>query len=168
MVYPQPITDSRSISLFGPQRKRHAGNCNVVKDPWAILLEAVYRHEPALPKPKAGECLSYLEQAEEYFNAAMQGRALGVKPVLLYYSLLNPAKCLILVRNPTLDMAQARHGLVATPKGRATLGDEILVKKSGKYVNIFDKLMIALEGGAGASFKTLEVRHLLPQILPGH
>ncbi len=124
-----------------------------VKDPWAILLEAAYRHEPALPKPKADECLSYLEQAEEYFNAAMQGRALGVKPVRLYYSLLNLAKCLILVRNPTLDMAQARHGLVATPKGRATLGDQFSVKKSGKYVNIFDKLMIALEGGTGASFK---------------
>jgi hypothetical protein len=47
-----------------------------------------------------------LEQAEEYFKAASQGGVLRVKPVLLYYSLLNLAKCVILVRNPTLDMAR--------------------------------------------------------------
>jgi hypothetical protein len=139
-----------------------------VKDPWAILFEAVYRHKPALADTKVQECLSYLEQAEDYFKAAQQGNVVRVKPVLLYYSLLNLAKCVILVRNPTLDMARARHGLVTAPQAKSTLGDRISVKNSARFVNVFDKLMIALEGGTTASVGTLEVRHLLPQIVPGH
>ncbi len=67
-----------------------------VKDPWAILFEAVYRSK--LPKRKIREALSYLEQAEDYFNAGSQGWRLNVKPVLLYYSMLNLAKCLLMLR----------------------------------------------------------------------
>ena len=84
-----------------------------MKDPWAILFEAVYRSN--LAKPKVSEALSYLDQAEDYFNAGSQGWRLNVKLVLLYYSMLNLAKCLLIVRSPTLDMTQARHGLSAAP-----------------------------------------------------
>jgi len=69
---------------------------------------------------------------------------MNVKPVLLYYSMLNLAKCLLIVREPSLDMAQARHGLVATPQERAILGDRIGIKSSPKYVNVFGQLVNAL------------------------
>jgi hypothetical protein len=111
--------------------------------------------------------LSYLGQAEEYFNAAAQLERMDVKPVLLYYSLMNLAKCLIAVRNPALEMSLARHGLSAKPKGRAILGDRITVKKSLTYVNVFEELMKATEAH-GAAFADLEVRDLLAQIVPGH
>lgn len=138
-----------------------------VKHPWAILFEAVYRHKPKLPKNRVDECLSYLGQAEEYFNAAAQLARIDVKPVLLYYSLMNLAKCLIAVRNPALDMSRARHGLSANPKGKAVLGDRISVKKSATNVNVFDDLTKATEGH-GASLTDLEVRDLLAQVVPGH
>jgi hypothetical protein len=136
-----------------------------VRDPWAILFEAVYRSK--LPKVRINETLSYLEQAEDYFNAGNQGWRLNVKPVLLYYSMLNLAKSILVVRNSSLDMAQARHGLVAVPQGRAILGDLISLRTSQRYVNVFSELIQSLEGRK-PTFGDLQVRHLLSQILLGH
>jgi hypothetical protein len=138
-----------------------------VKDPWATLNEAVYRSD--IPRRRIDEALYYLEQAEDYFNAGTQtsGR-ISVKPVLLYYSLLNLAKCLLAVRRPTLDLSHAYHGLSATrPAQRAILGDEIRVQSSPQRVNAFAETFHLLHGSR-PRFQSLEVRHLLPQILPAH
>jgi hypothetical protein len=124
----------------------------------------VYRSD--IPKSKIDEALAYLDQAEDYFNAGNQGR-INVRPVLLYYSMLNLAKCLLIARNPSLAMEQARHGLITIPQGRAILGDRIAIKNSAKYVNVFGELVAALEG-KGLSLRDLQVGHILPQILPGH
>ena len=126
-----------------------------VKDPWATLFEAVYRSNT--PKPRVREALSYLDQAEDYFIAGTQiGGRIGVKPVLLYYSVLNLAKCLIAVRQPSLDLSHAYHGLTATRTHKwAILGDEIKVKTSTKNVNIFSEVMTILNGRA-PNFTSLE------------
>src|ERR1039458_7347205 len=111
-----------------------------VKDPWATLFEAVYRSD--IPKPRVDEAISYLYQAEEYFNAGTQisGR-ISVKPLLLYYSILNLAKSLMAVPRPTLDLSHAYHGLTATRAGKwAILGDEIRVRASVTKVNVFSEL----------------------------
>jgi hypothetical protein len=114
------------------------------------------------------DALSYLDQAEEYFNAGTKAER-SVKPVLLYYSMLNLAKCFVRIRRPQLDLTLARHGLAAKPTGtRAILGDEISIKTSAKLVNILEELLHVLEGSSVAADKTLQVRHLLPQIVPGH
>lgn len=138
-----------------------------VKDPWATLFEAVYRSKIA--KNRIQEALSYLDQAEEYFNAGTEvGGRISVKPLLLYYSVLNLSKCMIAVRKPALDLSHARHGLTATRlHKRAILGDRIGIKTSTITVNAFSELMELLNGRA-PTFKNLEVRDLLPQIVPGH
>jgi len=82
--------------------------------------------------------------------------------------MLNLAKCLIKIRTPLLDMSQARHGLsVKHGPGWAILGDQVSVKASTKFVNIFGQLMQALEG-VSPTFGDVAVRELLPQIVPGH
>lgn len=138
-----------------------------VRDPWATLFEAVYRS--SIPKRRIDEALSYLDQAEEYYNAGTQvGGRISVKPLLLYYSILNLSKCMIAARKPGLDLSHAMHGLTATrPHPRAILGDEVGVKTSASHVNIFSELMTILDGHAPA-LRNLQVRHVLPQILPGH
>jgi YaaC-like Protein len=138
-----------------------------VKDPWATLFEAVYRS--GIQRARVDEALSYLDQAEHYFNAGTQvGGRISVKPVLLYYSVLNLAKSLLAARNTALDLSGARHGLSADHSHlRATLGDVIRVSTSTKYVNVFPEVMRLLTGRLPA-FGKLEVRHLLPQILPAH
>jgi hypothetical protein len=137
-----------------------------VRDPWAILNEAVYRSKGLTVKDR-DEALSYIEQAEEYFNGGVQGGR-SVKPVLLYYSMLNLAKCLIKTRKPALDMSQARHGLTVTHRGDwAVLGDKVSAKSSSRYVNVFEELMRELEG-FNPTFGDLAVAEILPQILPGH
>ncbi len=94
-----------------------------VKEPWATLFEAVYRSR--IPKSRVTEALSYLDQSEEYFNAGTQaGGRMSVKPVLLYYSVLNLAKSLLAVRKPNLDLSHAYHGISAARTGQwALLGD---------------------------------------------
>jgi hypothetical protein len=75
---------------------------------------------------------------------------------------------MIAVRKPTVDLSHARHGLTAMRNHkRAILGDEIRIKTSSTTVNVFSELMEVLDGRA-PTFRNLEVRHLLPQILPGH
>jgi len=140
-----------------------------VREPWAILNEAVYRTKAlGVSRAVRDDALSYLEQAEEYFNAGMKVER-SVKPVLLYYSILNLAKSLVRIRRPTLDLTRAKHGLAAKPTGqRAILGDEILTKVSPRFVNMFEELFQVLEGSSASTVGTLQVRHLLPQILPGH
>jgi YaaC-like Protein len=138
-----------------------------VREPWAILNEAVYRTK-GLPQRERDEALAYIDQAEEYFNAGIEGKRPAVKPVLLYYSMLNLAKCLIKVRNHTLDMSRAFHGLsVRHGPGWAVLGDRIAVKTSTTSVNIFERLMSELEN-RGPGLGEIEVRQLLPQIVVGH
>src|SRR5260370_22000229 len=56
-----------------------------VKDPGAILFEAVYRSK--LATRKVHEALSYLDQADDYFNAGRQRWIFNVKPILLYHSM---------------------------------------------------------------------------------
>jgi hypothetical protein len=75
---------------------------------------------------------------------------------------------MIAARKPALDLSHARHGLTATrPLQRAVLGDEIGIKTSATTVNVFSELMSLLDGYS-PTFSNLQVRHLLPQILPGH
>jgi len=138
-----------------------------VKDPWATLFEAIYRSDT--PKHRVEEALSYLDQVEQYFNAGTQiGGRISVKPVLLYYSVLNLAKCLMAVKRQSLDLSHAYHGLSATRTGtRAILGDEIRVRTSTTNVNIFSEVMQILDGRR-PTIRNLNVRHLLPQILPAH
>jgi len=138
-----------------------------VRDPWATLFEAVYR--ATIPKARIDEALSYLDQAEEYYKAGTQaGGRMSVKPLLLYYSILNLSKCMIAARRSTLDLSHAQHGLTATrPHQRAILGDEIGIRTAANRVNIFGELMTILDGTV-PSLRNLQVRHLLPQILPGH
>jgi hypothetical protein len=54
-----------------------------------------------------------------------------------------------------------------SPLNAGALGDVIRVSTSTKYVNVFPEVMRLLTGRLPA-FGKLEVRHLLPQILPAH
>ncbi len=159
MVVPYSFWPTQQTTRQKLQRRLY------VKDPWATLFEAVYRTR--IPKPRSREALSYLEQAEDYFNAGIQsGGKIAVKPVLLYYSILNLAKCLLAVRNRGLDLSRAQHGLsAARNQGRAVLGDQI--RLTGGRIRVFSEMMNLLEGHF-PSFAKLDVRHLLAQILPAH
>ncbi len=161
LTVPYSFWPARKTTRWMMQRRLY------VRDPWAILNEAVYRTKGLKARDK-DEALAYIAQAEEYFNAGIQGGRRSVKPLLLYYSMLNLAKCFIKTRNPSLEMSRARHGLSVEHKGEwAVLGDIVSVKSSTKFVNVFEELMRALEG-VGPTFTEIAVRELLPQIVPGH
>jgi len=161
LAVPYSFWPARKTTRWKMQRRLY------VRDPWAILNEAVYRTKGCKGKDR-DEALAYIEQAEEYFNAGIEGKRPAVKPVLLYYSMLNLAKCLIKVRNPSLDMSHAFHGLsVSHATGWAVLGDRVAVKSSTANVNVFERLLKQLEGSS-PGFGKIKVGELLPQIVVGH
>jgi hypothetical protein len=158
---PYSFWPARKTTRWKMQRRLY------VRDPWAVLNEAVYRTKGCRGKDR-DEALAYIEQAEEYFNAGIEGKRPAVKPVLLYYSMLNLAKCLIKVRKPSLDMSHARHGLsVRHATGWAVLGDRVAVRNSATRINVFEHLMNELEGRS-PGFGEIAVRELLPQVVVGH
>lgn len=161
LTVPYSFWPARKTTRWKMQRRLY------VRDPWAVLNEAVYRTKGFRGKNR-DEALAYIDQAEEYFNAGIEGKRAAVKPVLLYYSMLNLAKCLIKVRHPELDMSQARHGLsVRHDAGWAVLSDRIAVKSSATFINIFEYLLKDLEG-TSPRFGEIAVRELIPQIVVGH
>src|SRR5712692_1244320 len=82
LAVPYSFWPARKTTRWKMQRRLY------VRDPWAVLNEAVYRAEGCKGKNREA-ALAYIEQAEEYFNTGTEGKRPAVKPVLLYYSMLN-------------------------------------------------------------------------------
>ena len=79
----------------------------VTSDVWAFL-----RHKAvsSLPKEKQKEAVAFIEQAFEFFEAAANPR-IGSRPLLYYYSFLNLAKVLLLIRKVRLPL-KLGHGIL--------------------------------------------------------
>jgi len=75
----------------------------LASDPWRCM-------ELALPAAIKDEARTYLSQGRDLFNAAHRV-GMTSRPLLLYYSFMNVAKALIKIRQPTLDLRGATHGI---------------------------------------------------------
>ena len=124
-----------------------------------------------LTNSKADEASSYIDQAEDYFRAAVSAETSATRPVLFYYSFLNIAKAFITLRTNS-SRSPAKHGLseqLAT--GGAELTDAFLYayRTNASSYNIYDSLKRALTGSAISTSRIrIDVSDLLPQILQGH
>ena len=78
-----------------------------VTDPWNIIRHNV---EKILDVPTKIQALAFMRQARDFFNAAQDSDVNAAKPLLLYYSFLNIAKCLIAKKNGS-PLGAVRHGL---------------------------------------------------------
>lgn len=154
-----PVT--RTTRRFGIQSRVFATN------PWSIIRAAVHRRCPAAGKDQA---LAFLDQAEDYFNAAKNAGLLAAKPVLIYYSLLNLAKTYVLTVNGRTLYERAYHGLSdRLPPGGTELDDSFLeAVPNGVNVNVFDDFLAAVTGSGLPGNTQFHIKYLLPQILQGH
>jgi hypothetical protein len=73
---------------------------------WAFLRHTA---TSALPKSQEKEALAFIEQAFDFFEAAASPR-IGSRPLLYYYSFLNLAKVLLLIRKVNLPV-KLKHGI---------------------------------------------------------
>lgn len=138
-------------------------------DPWPIIRQAVERS--SVTKTVRDAARAFVLQGEAYFIGARDAALAQAKPVLLYYSFLNVAKALILIRKVETDLDKAQHGLSEQlGAGGAELVDAYLdaYPATGNSKNVFDLFWKALDGSGLGAQRQLQLTHLLPQVVPGH
>ena len=75
--------------------------------PWNIIGHELEKIADANAQRQA---LAYSNQARDFFSAAQSSDVDAAKPLLLYYSFLNLAKCLVVKKRGTA-LGEVRHGL---------------------------------------------------------
>ena len=78
-----------------------------VTDPWNIIR---HRTEQISNSNARQQALAYLAQARDFYTAALDSDVNAAKPLLLYYSFLNLAKCYVIHKRGTA-LGRVTHGL---------------------------------------------------------
>ncbi|MDK2755994.1 MAG: YaaC family protein [Blastomonas fulva] len=76
-------------------------------EPWHIIQHVL---EKIANKPAKRQAIAFLLQSKDFFSAAQSSDVSAAKPLLLYYSFLNLAKCLI-VRRSGVAIGAIQHGI---------------------------------------------------------
>lgn len=162
-------------------------------DPWATALHYISHGPLNLPITKREEAASYVRQSKEYFVASQHATIEGAKPTLHYYSILNLAKTLVLVRDSSKDLRLARHGVTesgyrledaSSPGRQGVTHASVRVKTSPQdeshrdangnptrisTIQIADELNSIVTGLPNGSFpNSIQVKDLLSQVVIGH
>ena len=140
-------------------------------EPWNIIQ---HKLENLTDTNARRQALAFLVQSHDFFTADQNSDVSAAKPLLLYYSFLNLAKCLIVKRKGTA-LGDVRHGLIENRPARsgAINGSvKINITKNPK-----SSAFIMFAQALGASLPTptapdsaVEVRStdFLNQVLIGH
>lgn len=138
-------------------------------NPWDVIENVIRRN--LNHRVRRRDALYFLWQAKDFWSAA-QTAQITSKPLLLYYSMMNAAKALILYRGVAQTLNRAMHGL-SEDTHLGTVRDPLLANviampnKAGS-ANIFDLFGQAIGCAPLAQKQTYQVANLLPQIVIGH
>ncbi|TCS78130.1 YaaC family protein [Tepidibacillus fermentans] len=115
----------------------------------------------------------FIKQAREYFHSAEKSNIL-VKPLLIYYGMMNLMKAVILTKDPSYPSHTGvlRHGITTRKLKKSNYQfheDEIKIQKEG-LIPLFYNLITQqpIEKIDGQKFKIKELLSLLPEILDSY
>jgi hypothetical protein len=158
----KPVRDSPTgFPLYVTRRQPRV----VTADVWAFLSQLA---RDALPKGEAVRVAAFVDQAFEFFEAARNPRT-SSRPLLYYYSFLNLAKVLLVLKKVKIPLAP-RHG-VRDPrentKSRLQLaGQTVFIEpRDAHRKELFPEFVEAL-GGDASEGRKVRIVTLLRQI-PG-
>ena len=141
-------------------------------DPWAVIEGSV--NEAISASNERAAATSFVRQAREYFSAAERASSIETRPLLYYYSFLNLAKTIAMVRRRTGLVGKVIHGIA--PVGGASSGHtpstaKLQIAKSntaqGGAKSAIDELHWALED-IGVSSGHYAVSEIIPQSVIAH
>lgn len=140
-------------------------------DPWLFMKRAIADQIP--DENSKNEALSYIDQASDFYNSALQSQIDAAKPVQLYYSYLNIAKAFILCRSIHRSLPTIRHGInEAVNPGGVEFTDAYaqfwISPDSQGRLQVFDEFLRALHCPRIPNGFQIPIKHLIPQIMPGH
>ena len=137
----------------------------VTVDPWSFLRHVSVEN---LDKQREKAALAYIDQAYEFFEAAINPR-ISSRPLLYYYSFLNLAKVVLLHRGVNFPPL-VRHGIIdprVNVKRRLRFEGQTVRMEPARsdHAELFSEFVSAL-GGSVSAPRTLRVVDLLAQV-PG-
>ena len=137
-------------------------------DPWLIMKRSI-NDQIAIQETRE-EASSYIEQASDFYNSALQSHIDAAKPVQLYYSYLNIAKAFVLCRGLQRSLSPIYHGINEAVPNNGTEFDQAYVqfKRPTGRLQVFDEFIQALGYSQLPNGTQIPIVQLLPQILPGH
>jgi hypothetical protein len=133
-----------------------------------MIVASVRGDCPVDAKPEA---LAYLEQARDFYTAAVSASVTAARPLLLYYCFMNLAKAFVIHRGAASTLVRAHHGLSDQSRTRSdAIGDAFLAAKrtTEKRPMVFDAFLLALRGNGLSEDHEYDLSRLVPQILSGH
>jgi hypothetical protein len=135
-------------------------------DPWPVITDAIQQR---CPEDRGDVALAFREQARDFYQAAMDGRILHAKPLLIYYGMLNLAKTLILTEAQKPRDYRPHHGLTEHVQDPLTLEAKIKVTgPRGGMPPLFSDFARAIGGGQLTLKTEYKLVEVFPQILTGH
>ncbi len=140
-------------------------------DPW-FLIETTVRN--LANNAARDESVAFLRQAHDFYRAATNSEISAAKPLLLYYSYLNLAKCLATYRSGLSLGGGIRHGLSEKlPSTPGAVYGDVHILRSQDAVSAFVKFSTALGDSlppatAPNQVAPLRSQDFLAQILIGH
>jgi hypothetical protein len=138
----------------------------LTKNPWEAIEGAINVQADRRTK-HTDICLSFLYQSMDFYRAQETSRVAS-RPLLLYYSLLNLAKALIVHRNIATDLEKAVHGLTEN-RGEYTKAVVTAQPVNPTRQSIFDLFSRALGNQPITAARNYHLlADLLPQIVIGH
>jgi hypothetical protein len=120
------------------------------------------------------QALAFSSQARDFFSAAQSSEINAAKPLLLYYSFLNLAKCLV-VKKSGVSLGAVKHGLSEKlPTAQASIHGHVSIDIFGnpgesafvKFANALNATLPAPP--AGKTHVQIRSQDFLGQILIGH
>lgn len=157
-----PVT--RSTRRYGLQSRIFSTN------PWGIIRQSI--EDEIGDNNQRAQSLSFLEQAENFYNSAKLSTVVAAKPLLFYYCFLNIAKSFCIKSGVRASYEKAKHGLQEEVHPGGKEFDDSFVKAfkaKPNVANIFDDLRKALRRpslpGGG---RVYDLKYLAPQLLQGH
>jgi len=169
----EPVTVRRRKVEFSlwPARQAKGGYITnprlFVTYPWPVISQVIAGLKNKTDRQVGA---AFIEQARDFFQAALTANTAAAKPLLLYYCFLNLAKALVLVRIPGTSLDAAMHGLVERLKaGKRELIDAYLeIKPTAVKPEVFDLLLKAIRGNGLAVQTKFNVPTLMRQVVTGH
>ena len=139
-------------------------------DPWLLLKEVL---KARCNPDRLAEALACLDQSRDFFVAGTEKGIEAARPLALYYSYMNIAKTLCLMRGHVQSFDRAQHGLWEPPRQAGNVGIdqselEIFPSPNSGRRQVFDELRQTLTGPVIGTQQSLRLKNVLPQILPGH
>jgi hypothetical protein len=139
-------------------------------DPWFLIETSLSN----LPTAAHAQATAFLTQARDFFRAATNSDISAAKPLLLYYSFLNLAKCYVVKRQNAPITGRVEHGLSEKlPTTPGAIHGDVHVLRAKDAVSAFAMFSNALgaplpAANAPNQVAALRSQDFLSQVLVGH